>query len=115
MGIKKIENIKISCDWCEEEITEEELDEVKDDLNPPIAYFMDQVSHARLKFDYLCIPYCKAVENPVICKKCAAKILASALYRMTDFKVDAERAAKAFAEGTLVKARMDVEEKEIQK
>lgn len=115
MAIQKTETVKIVCDWCEEEITEKELEEVKDALNPPIAYWMDQVSHARLKFYYLCIPYCKAVENPLICKKCAAKILASALYRMTDFKDDAERAAKAFAEGTLVKARMDVEEKEIQK
>lgn len=115
MGIQKIENVKIVCDWCEEEITKEELDEVKDALNPPIAYFMDQVSHARLKFDYLCIPYGKAVEKPIFCKKCAAKILASALYRVTHFQIDAERAAKAFAKGTLVKASMDVEEKEAAK
>ena len=115
MAIQKTETVKIVCDWCEEEITEKELEEVKDALNPPIAYFMDQVSHARLKFDHICIPYCKAVENPIFCKNCAAKILASALYRVTHFKIDAESAAKAFANGTLVKARMEIEEKGTQK
>ena len=115
MAIQKIETIKIVCDWCGEEITKEEHDEVGEALNPPIAYFMDQVSHARLKFEHLCIPYVKSVEEPVICKRCAAKILASALYRMTHFEIDSERAAKAFANGTLVKARMEIEEKESQK
>ena len=97
MGIQKIENVKIVCVV---------FFKAKDAYNDFVKAKTAAAPFTKENYPYL---------GKIFCKKCAAKVLASALYRVTHFKIDAERAAKAFAKGTLVKASMEVEEKEAAK
>ena len=111
MSTKEIKIEKIVCDICEKEMTMDEVSELARDLETPYAYFMDQVSHVKIKFTDLCAPYQKTVERPDLCRNCMAKVLAKALYIVTNFKVDAEAATRAYNEGKL-KKRSIVEVKE---
>ena len=101
MSVKEIKIEKIVCDICDKEMTMDEVNELARDLETPYAYFMDQVSHVRVRFTDLCAPYQKTVERPDLCRNCMAKVLAKALYNVTNFKVDAEAATRAYNEGKL--------------
>ena len=109
MSTKEIKIEKIVCDICDKEMTQDEVAELARDTETPYAYFMDQVSHVRIRFSDLCAPYEKEVEHPDICRNCMAKVLAKALYQVTNFKVDAEGATRAYTEGKLKKKRARVE------
>jgi len=98
MSTKEIKIEKIVCDICDKEMTQYEVAELARDLETPYAYFMDQVSHVRIRFSDLCAPYQKAVERPDLCRNCMAKVLAKALYNVTNFKVDAECATRDYIE-----------------
>lgn len=111
MSVKEIKIEKIVCDICGKEMTKDEVDELARDMETPYAYFMDQVSHVRIRFTDLCAPYQKSVEHPDLCRNCIAKVLAKALYNVTNFKVDAEAATRAYNDGKL-KERASVEVKE---
>lgn len=111
MSIKEIKIEKIVCDLCGKEMTKDEVDELARDMETPYAYFMDQVSNVRIRFTDLCAPYQKTVEHPDLCRNCMAKVLAKALYNVTNFKVDAEAATRAYTEGKLKeRARVEVKE-----
>ena len=101
MSIKEIKIEKIVCDICDKEMSKEEVDELARDMETPYAYFRDQVSHVKIRFTDLCDPYQKSVERPDLCRNCMAKVLAKALYNVTNFKVDAEGATRAYNEGKL--------------
>lgn len=111
MSIKEIKIEKIVCDICGKEMTKDGVTELARDMETPYNYFMDQVSHVRIRFTDLCAPYQKTVEHPDLCRNCMAKVLAKALYNVTNFKVDAEAATRAYNEGKL-KERARVELKE---
>ena len=111
MSVKEIKIEKIVCDICDKEMTMDEVQELARDMEAPYAYFMDQVSHVRIQFTNLIAPYQKTVERPDLCRNCMAKVLAKALYNVTNFKVDAEAATRAYNEGKLTK-RASVEVKE---
>jgi hypothetical protein len=111
MSVKEIKIEKIVCDICGKEMSKDEVAELARDMETPYAYFMDQVSHVRVRFTDLCAPYQKTVEHPDLCRNCMAKVLAKALYNVTNFKVDAEAATRAYNEGKL-KERARVELKE---
>ena len=111
MSTKEIKVEKIVCDICDKEMSKEEVDELARDMETTYAYFMDQVSHMRIRFSDLCAPYQNAVEHPDICRNCMAKVLAKALYNVTNFKVDAEGATRAYNERKLKeRAIVEVEE-----
>ena len=111
MSTKEIKIEKIVCDICDKEMTQDEVAELARDMETPYAYFMDQVSHVRIRFTDLCAPYQKAVEHPDLCRNCMAKVLAKALYNVTNFKVDAEAATRAYNDGKLKeRARVEVKE-----
>jgi hypothetical protein len=101
MSIKEIKIEKIVCDICDKEMTQDEVAELARDMETPYAYFMDQVSHVRIRFSDLCAPYKKTIEHPDLCRNCIAKVLAKALYNVTNFKVDAEGATRAYTEGKI--------------
>ena len=111
MSVKEIKIEKIECDICGKEMTKDEIEELARDMETPYAYFMDQVSHVKINFTDLVAPYQKTVERPDLCRNCMAKVLAKALYNVTNFKVDAEAATRAYNEGKLNK-RASVEVKE---
>lgn len=111
MSVKEIKIEKIVCDICGKEMTNDEAAELVRDLEAPYAYFMDQVSHVSVQFAHLCAPYEKTVEHPDLCRNCMAKVLAKALYNVTNFKVDAEAATRAYNEGKLKeRARVELNE-----
>lgn len=111
MSTKEIKIEKIVCDICGKEMTHDEVVELARDMETPYAYFMDQVSHVRIRFTDLCAPYEKTVERPDLCRNCMAKVLAKALYNVTNFKVDAEAETRAYIEGKLKeRARVEVKE-----
>lgn len=111
MSTKEIKIEKIVCDICGKEMTQDEVAELARDTETPYHYFLDQVSHVRIQFTNLIAPYQKAVERPDLCRNCMAKVLAKALYNVTNFKVDAEAVTRAYNEGKLTK-RVSVEAKE---
>ena len=111
MSTKEIKIDKIVCDICDKEMTKDEVAELARDMETPYAYLMDQVSHVRIRFTDLCAPYQKTVERPDLCRNCMAKVLAKALYNVTNFKVDAEAATRAYNEGKL-KEHTSIELKE---
>lgn len=111
MSVKEIKIEKIECDICGKEMTKEEVCELARDLETPYHYFLDQVDHVSVQFAHLCAPYNKTVEHPDLCRNCMAKVLAKALYNVTNFKVDAEAVTRAYNEGKLTK-RVSVEAKE---
>lgn len=111
MSTKEIKIEKIVCDICGKEMTQTEVAELARDMETPYAYFMDQVSCVRVCFTGLLAPYQKAMERPDLCRNCTAKVLAKALYNVTNFKVDAESATRAYNEGKL-KERVSVEVEE---
>ena len=90
MSIKEIKIQTTVCDICGKEMSKDEIDELARDMETPYAYLMDQVSHVRISFTNLCAPYQKTIEHPDLCRNCIAKVLAKALYNVTNFKVDAE-------------------------
>ena len=108
MSVKEIKLEKIVCDICGKEMTMDEIKELARDTETPYHYFMDQVSHVKINFTDLVAPYQKSVERPDLCRNCMAKVLAKALYNVTNFKVDAEAATRAYNEGKL-KERVRVE------
>lgn len=111
MSVKEIKIEKIECDICGKEMTKDEVAELARDMETPYAYFMDQVSHVRIRFTDLCAPYQKTVEHPDLCRNCMAKVLAKALYNVTNFKVDAEAATRTYNNGKLKeRARVEVKE-----
>lgn len=111
MSIKEIKIQTTVCDICGKEMTKDEIAELARDLETPYAYLMDQVSHVRIRFSDLCAPYQKTIEHPDLCRNCMAKVLAKALYNVTNFKVDAEGATRAYNERKL-KERAIVELKD---
>lgn len=111
MSVQEIKIEKIVCDICGKEMTKDEVAELARDMESPYAYFMDQVSYVKISFTDLCAPYQKSVEHPDLCRNCMAKVLAKALYNVTNFKVDAEAATRAYNEGKLKeRARIEVKE-----
>ena len=111
MSVKEIKIEKILCDICDKEMAKDEIQELQRDLETPYAYYMDQVSHVKIAFYDLCAPYQKSEHHPDLCRNCMAKVLAKALYNITNFKVDAEAATRAYNEGKL-KERVRIELKE---
>ena len=71
-----------TCDACNATIEPEDLKQLKDDLNIPIGYFMDQVNTIRVKLTDLNIPYGKCTDFPDLCRNCTAKFLEKALDRV---------------------------------
>ena len=71
-----------TCDVCKATIDPEDQRLLKEDLNIPIGYFMDQVTTLEVRLMELKIPYGKCTDFPDLCRNCTAKFLKRALDRV---------------------------------